>query len=185
MAGSEPETGGNSLHQAIYFLRRVFEPDFREGMSAGYIQVDGEVVSLEPGAVDSASRECWRLLRQDRKPGARRRIERLLTLYRVGTRSTSRTRTGHATIARISTRRYWRPVEAADRRARRVGDFERAIRLGHAVLAIDPLADAIELELLRAYKASGRHAAAAEQYAHYAAFVRDELGADPPSFDEI
>ena len=59
-----PEAGGNSLHQAIYYLRRVFEPDFREGMSAGYIQVDGEVVSLHPTLVDTASRECWRLLRQ-------------------------------------------------------------------------------------------------------------------------
>ena len=35
----EPRHGGNSLHQTIYYLRRVFEPDFREGMSAGYIRV--------------------------------------------------------------------------------------------------------------------------------------------------
>ena len=53
------------------------------------------------------------------------------------------------------------------------------------VLAIDPTADTIELELLRAYKAGGRHAAAAEQYAHYAAYVRDELGAEPPPFDDL
>ena len=57
--------------------------------------------------------------------------------------------------------------------------------LAQAMLSVDPTADAIELELLIAYKASGRRAAAAEQYAHYAAFVRDELGADPPSFDEL
>ncbi len=34
-----PDTAGNSLHQTIYFLRRVFEPDFREGMSAGYVEI--------------------------------------------------------------------------------------------------------------------------------------------------
>ena len=43
-----PDTAGNSLHQTIYFLRRVFEPDYREGMSAGYVTYDGEVVSSEP-----------------------------------------------------------------------------------------------------------------------------------------
>ena len=76
-----PEAGGNSLHQAIYYLRRVVEPEFREGMSAGYVQVDGDVVSLHPTLVDTASRECWRLLRQDRG-GDERALDRLLGLYR-------------------------------------------------------------------------------------------------------
>ena len=57
--------------------------------------------------------------------------------------------------------------------------------LAQRVLAIDPAADAIELELLRAYKLGGRHAAAAEQYAHYAAYLRGELGADPPAYQDI
>ena len=65
------------------------------------------------------------------------------------------------------------------------GDFESAIRIGHRVLAVDPDADGIELLLLRAYKYGGRHAAAAEQYAHYAAVQRDQLGVNPPPLDEI
>ena len=76
-----PEAGGNSLHQAIYYLRRVVEPAFREGMSAGYVEVDGDVVSLHPTLVDTASRECWRLLRQDRG-GDDGALDRLLGLYR-------------------------------------------------------------------------------------------------------
>ena len=64
-------------------------------------------------------------------------------------------------------------------------DFDAAIRIGHRVLAIDADADNIELALLRAYKAGGRHAAAAEQYAHYSAYVRDELGIDPPAFQDL
>ena len=39
---SSPTAAGNSLHQAIYFLRRLFEPGYREGMSAGYILFDGD-----------------------------------------------------------------------------------------------------------------------------------------------
>jgi DNA-binding SARP family transcriptional activator len=75
--------------------------------------------------------------------------------------------------------------EAALAHARRAQDFDRAIRIGHDLLAIDPHADAIEFELLRSYKASGRHAAAAEQYAHYSAQMRDEMGIDVPRFEDI
>jgi DNA-binding SARP family transcriptional activator len=53
------------------------------------------------------------------------------------------------------------------------------------MLAVDPTADAVELGLLRIYKSTGRQAAAAEQYAHYAGVLREELGAEPPSFDDI
>jgi DNA-binding SARP family transcriptional activator len=76
-------------------------------------------------------------------------------------------------------------VEAAMVASSTSGNTDGAIRLAHSLLAIDPAADAIELALLRTYKSSERHAAAAEQYAHYAAFVRDELGAEPPSFDDV
>ncbi len=44
-----PDTGSNSLHQTIYSLRRVFEPDYKEGMSAGYVLFDGDVVEPQPG----------------------------------------------------------------------------------------------------------------------------------------
>ncbi len=179
-----PDTGGNSLHQAIYFMRRVFEPDFREGMNAGYISVDGDIVSLNPRLVDCASRECWRLLQQARK-GSEQALDQVLQAY-VGRYaldfayddwSSSYRENLHAAVLAAA--------EADLVRARQLRDFDRAIHLGHAVLAIDPQADSIELELLKAYKSSGRHAAAAEQYAHYAAFVRNELAADPPSYDDI
>ena len=45
-------------------------------------------------------------------------------------------------------------VEAGVRAATTDGDAELAIALAQRVLAIDPAADAIELELLRAYKAA-------------------------------
>jgi DNA-binding SARP family transcriptional activator len=179
-----PDAGGNSLHQAIYFMRRVFEPDFREGLSAGYIQVDGEIVALNPTLVDSASRECWRLLRAD-KDTSPTTVERLLQLY------TGRYALDFAYEEWASGYRenlhaaVLAAVEASVARARHERDFERAIRIGHGMLAIDPQADGLELELLRAYKASGRQAAAAEQYAHYASYVRNELAADPVSFDDI
>jgi DNA-binding SARP family transcriptional activator len=65
------------------------------------------------------------------------------------------------------------------------GDHDRAIELAHEVLSLDATADSIELTLLRAYKASGRPAAAAEQYAHYSSVLRDQLGIEPPPFGDL
>ncbi len=42
-----PDTAANSLHQTIYYLRRVFEPTYKEGMSAGYLEFDGDVLTLD------------------------------------------------------------------------------------------------------------------------------------------
>ena len=58
-----PDTAANSLHQTIYFMRRVFEPDYREWMTAGYVQFDGDVIGLnqrtgrirEPRRVETGS----------------------------------------------------------------------------------------------------------------------------------
>ncbi len=179
-----PDTAANSLHQTIYFLRRVFEPGYREGLSAGYVPFDGEVVSLNPGLVDSASRECWRALsttRADEEQGA----IRLMELYRgrfaldftyEEWASAYRDNLHAAVLAR---------VEATMASSSTSGRSDTAIALALAMLAVDPAADAIELRLLKIYKASGRHAAAAKQYAHYASVLRDQLGVEPPRMEDL
>ncbi len=179
-----PDTAANSLHQTIYYLRRVFEPTYKEGMSAGYLEFDGDVLTLDKALVDAESRRCWRLVGRGRR-GDRDAVEELVAIYR-GTYAldfayedwaTDYRENLHAAVLGV--------VEAEARDATRGGDPERAIALTQRVLAIDPAADAIELELLRAYKAGGWHSAAAEQYAHYAAYVRGELGAEPLPFREV
>ncbi len=64
-----PATAVNSLHQTIYFMRRLFEPDYSEGMSAEYVQFDGEVLSLNTDLIDTTSRLAWRLLVSSRDDG--------------------------------------------------------------------------------------------------------------------
>ena len=76
-------------------------------------------------------------------------------------------------------------METGVRAATRDGDPERAITLAQRVLALDPAADAIELELLGHTRLGGWHSAAAEQYAHYAAYLRSELGAEPPPYGDV
>ena len=65
------------------------------------------------------------------------------------------------------------------------GHFERGIRLARRVLDVDPGAEQVEVSLLRLYRASGAHAAAAEQYGHYAAIMRDQLGIEPPPLESL
>ena len=179
-----PEAAANSLHQTIYFLRRIIEPDFKEGFGAGYVSFDGEVVSLNPELFDSTSRRCWRLMAEGRRSGVgigrqlmdmyvgRFAVDFLYEEWAADYREHL-----HAAVLSI--------VESEINSCMAKSDYELAITLAQALLSVDPGADTVELSLLRAYKSSDRQAAAAEQYAHYASVMREQLGVDPPAFSEL
>ena len=80
---------------------------------------------------------------------------------------------------------YLEVVERAVTSDLETGHFERGIRLARRVLDVDPGAEHVEVSLLRLYRASGAHAAAAEQYAHYASAMREQLGVDPPPLETL
>jgi len=67
----------------------------------------------------------------------------------------------------------------------RQAHFDRAIAIARRAVEIDPDADGIEVSLLRLYRLTGAHAAAAEQYGHYATMMRDQLGIEPPPLDSL
>ena len=54
----DPEVAVNSLNQTVYFLRRVFEEDYIEDESPGYVHHDSEVVWLDPELISSQSADC-------------------------------------------------------------------------------------------------------------------------------
>jgi two-component SAPR family response regulator len=76
-------------------------------------------------------------------------------------------------------------VERAVAEDSATGHFERGIAVARRVLSIDPNAEQVELSLLRMLRVSGAHAAAAEQYAHYAHALRESLGIEPPPLDAL
>ena len=59
----DPAAALNSLNQTVYFLRRVFEPDYREETSPGYVAQDGETIWLDAGLISSTSHACVELIR--------------------------------------------------------------------------------------------------------------------------
>ncbi|MFN8629675.1 MAG: BTAD domain-containing putative transcriptional regulator [Chloroflexota bacterium] len=179
-----PEMGLNSLHQAIYYVRRIFDPDFKEGVSAGYLTFDGEVVILDRELVTTDSGRCWSLLRSTSTQDLEA-TDAIVALYHnkfaidfmYEEWATDYRETLHAAVLGR--------IEAAVSECLATGRVERAIAYSTAALTVDPSADSIELGLLRAYKSAGRIAAAREQYAHYSTTLRDQLGVEPPAFDTI
>ena len=180
----DPNAALNSLNQTVYFLRRVFEPDYAEELSPGYVGQDGETIWLDPGLVESSSRRCLEIIRlmpgEPTPEGAlalaaeyRGRFaldfayEEWASSYRDGL---------HAA--------YLRVMEHAIRLDIGAGHLSRATFLAERAAEADPDSEEIQLSLARLYRQSGAFAAAAEQYGHYAALMKD-LGVDPVRPEEL
>jgi DNA-binding SARP family transcriptional activator len=173
------------LNQTLYFLRRVFEPIYSEDLSPGYVHHDSELVWLDRELVDSRSAFFARLLATVDKPPSATQVAEVLNAYQgkfaldfmYEEWSASHRETQHAAFLQI--------IEEGLRQDAATGNFQRGIDVARTAVAIDPTAQPIEHALLRLYKLSGAHAAAAEQYAHYAAQMRADLDADAPPFELI
>lgn len=180
----DPETAANSLNQTIYFLRRAIEPVYRDRVSPDYLHHDAEVVWLDPVLVRSWSRRCRELIVRARA-GASGPLDELLQTY-VARFALDFSYDGWSDAYRESLHAaFLATMEVAIARAGEDGNLERAIDLAQRTLNVEPAAEVIELALLRLYRRAGAHAAAAEQYAHYAAMMRDELGVEPPALEDL
>jgi len=180
-----PEVAVNSLNQTVYFLRRVFEPGYKEDVSAGYVQHDSDVLWLDQDLISSRSQACHQLmggLPDDPSPTD---VLRLSELYR-NRFALDFSYEDWAVPYRDSQHvGYLRVIEGAVSRDLETGHCARGILLARRALEIEPEQESLELCLLRLYRATGAHSAAAEQYAHYAAYLRDELGVEPPALSAL
>jgi DNA-binding SARP family transcriptional activator len=180
-----PEVAVNSLNQTLYFLRRVFEPQYDEDLSPGYVHHDSDILWFDRELVRSRSVECRRLLRALPKHPSPEQVEQLADLYE-GRFSLDfeyeEWASSHRDLLHAS---YLEVIEHAVIADIESGHHDRGIRLARRALDIDSSAENIEVALLRLYRLSGAHSAAAEQYAHYASVLRDELGIEPPPLDSL
>jgi DNA-binding SARP family transcriptional activator len=180
-----PDVAVNSLNQTVYFLRRVFEPGYKDDLSAEYVHHNSDVLWLDSELISSRTSECREVIDSIRRDPTPTNVERLSSMYRdrfaldfayeewaVPYRSSVHTE-------------YLQIIEGAVTADMASGHHARAIRLARKALEIDPAVDSLELSLLRLYRATGAHAAAAEQYAHYAVLLRDELGVEPPPLSSL
>ena len=175
----DPNSALNSLNQTVYFLRRVFEPDYAEDLSPGYVGQDGETIWLDPELVGFKKPEMPRAS-FERCQGSRRRKGRLR--WRLSTPGalhwTSRTKSGRPPIATAFTLLTFESWSMPYDWTSNAGHLDRATFLAERAAEADPESEEIQLSLTRLYRHSGAFAAAAEQYGHYANLAKD-LGVEP------
>jgi ATP/maltotriose-dependent transcriptional regulator MalT/DNA-binding SARP family transcriptional activator len=181
----EPDVAVNSLNQTVYFLRRVFEPAFSDDLSPGYIHHDSDVLWLDGDLVDSRSRRARLAIRAAELDASPDNIAVLSSTY-AGRFALDFAYEEWAGPYRDSMHAaYLQIIERAVADDTNAGAFDRAIGLARRAIEADPEAEQIELSLLRLYRRTGAHSAAAEQYAHYAAVLRNDLGLEPPPLESL
>jgi ATP/maltotriose-dependent transcriptional regulator MalT/DNA-binding SARP family transcriptional activator len=180
-----PEVAANSLNQTVYFLRRVFEPTYKDDTSAGYVQHDSDVLWLDQDLISSRSQACHRLMDTMSGDPSPADVDRLSELYRNRFALDFAYEEWAAPYRDSLHVGYLRIIERAVQRDLQTGHFDRGIRVARRALEIEPDQESLELSLLRLYRATGAHAAAADQFAHYSAYLRNELGVEPPSLSSL
>ncbi len=181
----EPEIAVNSLNQTVYFLRRVFEPRYREQVSPGYVHHDSDVLWLDGELVTSRSAQCLALLRGLTKAASPAEVDELTAMYRGRFALDFAYEDWSARFRDTLHAAYLEVVERAVNSDMSLGHFDRAIRVAQRVLTLEPETEQVELVLLRLYKLAGASSAAAEQYSHYATAMRNDLGIEPPSLGDL
>jgi ATP/maltotriose-dependent transcriptional regulator MalT/DNA-binding SARP family transcriptional activator len=180
----DPTSALNSLNQTVYFLRRVFEPSYREDESAGYVRQDVETIWLDPELIDARSGRCRDLIRElPREPDPDHARE-LARLY-VGKFALDFAYDEWAATYRDSLHAsYLRVIEQAIRADTSTGHFARAIEVAERASAVEPEAEEIQVALIRLYRMTGALSAASEQYGHYSTLL-EGLGVEPPPFEAV
>jgi DNA-binding SARP family transcriptional activator len=181
----DPDAAANSLNQTLYFLRRVFEPEYNEDTSPGYLRQESDLVFLDQDLVRAASTDCQALISLlDRAPSPDL-VDRLSLIY-LGKFAADfgyeDWAADHRNWLHVS---YLQIMENAITRDIAAGIFDRGVVLARRALEVDPRLDTLGLSLLKLLKGGGAHSAAAEQYQRYATLLRDEIGIEALPFDAV
>ena len=181
----DPSSAINSLNQSVYFLRRVFEPEYSEETSAGYVHQDSDVLWLDDELIESRSSRCVFLLAEwerSRSPMSARRLSEEYSGKFALDFSYEDWSVDFREWLHVA---YLRSIETQIKADIDAGDFDSGVWMTRRALEIDPRHDDLELSLLRLLRSAGAHSAAAEQYARYSNVLRNDLGVEPPSLDSL
>jgi len=181
----DPPDALNSLNQTVYFLRRVFEPEYKDDLSPGYVHHESDLIWLDQHLVGSRSDRCLKLIRTMPDVPSPEQVDELSREY-FGPFALDFAYEDWANDFRTSLHgTYLQIVEKAVTADIAGGHYERGIGLARRAMDLAPDADQIELSLLRLLRLSGSFSAAAEQYAHYAAAQRETYGIEPPPLESL
>lgn len=180
----EPESALNSLNQTVYFLRRVFEPNYVEDLSPGYVGQTTDSIWLDTELVAAESRTVRSSIREAVDSGLPHKAKRAVALYRGAFATDFLYEEWSARYRESLHASYLQLVEGSLRANIERGDFNDGIEIAQLAAELEPESDGIQVALVRLYRLAGAHAAAAEQYGRYVAVMRD-LGLDAAPLDEL
>ena len=116
----DPADALNSLNQTVYFLRRVFEPTYKEDLSPAYLHHESDLIWLDTELVGSTSRWCLEIVSSMAAEPTPREVASLAASYQGHSPLISRTRTGQLIFGPLSTphtyrssKRQWPPILSA------------------------------------------------------------------------
>jgi DNA-binding SARP family transcriptional activator len=181
----DPVDALNSLNQTVYFLRRVFEEKYVDDLSPGYVHHESDLIWLDQALVASRSNDCRALIKSLPSSPSTDHVASLVDLYQGRFALDFEYEEWASPYRDWLHAGYLEIVERAVVSDLESGHFARGISVARRVLDVDPNAENVELSLLRLYRASGAHAAAAEQYSHYASTLREQVGIEPPPLDSL
>ncbi len=183
----EPSAAANSLNQTLYFLRREIDPWYDDDVSVDYVRFESEMLWLEPELVDIASvsflsaatraasappSEVDGALEVIRSYSGRFAPEFEYEEWALGWRDTL-----HAQYLHLVHTTQLHLIDAMR--------LAEATQVAQTTLQIDPDATDVERDLIWLYSTAGARSAAAEQYEHYAMVHREQLGVEPPTFEDL
>jgi DNA-binding SARP family transcriptional activator len=181
---TEPASALNSLNQTVYFLRRIFEPQFVDGTSPGYVGQDSETIWLDAELVESRSQRCLEIIRAMAGEPTPDGAMALANEYRGPFALDFAYEEWSVPYRDALHASYLRVMERAIRMDLNSGHFARGSFLAERAAEVDPDAEEIQVALVRLYRHQGAHAAAAERYTHYAQAMR-AIGEDPVPIAEL
>lgn len=176
----------NSLNQAVFTLRRTFDPDYRDGLSPAYIISTPELVSLQSSLVVTDLDEFRRLAARLRDGldirTSKRVMERLVELVRGEFLADLRYESWVASVqpsVHAELRQHLLPIAIGT--APGVAP-DLSIRAATALISMDEYDEQAYLAIADRLSHSGRRVAAREVISRYARKLQEELD-EPPSLE--
>jgi DNA-binding SARP family transcriptional activator len=181
----DPGAGINSLNQTVYFLRRVFEPEYNEDLSPGYLHHESEILWLDRELVSAQSQRCSEFVALAHDASSTDAIDKLSESYK-GKFALDFMYEEWATEYRDALHLgYLQVIESAVIADIEAGRYFHGIVLARRALLVEPRLESLERSLLRLFRLTGAHSAAAEQYQHYATMLREDAGIEPPPLESL
>jgi len=178
-----PAAGVNNLNQAVFQLRRVFDPGYKDGESPQYVISTVDVVQLNSEIVQTdieAIREFGNRLRDNPSPEDKRSIARELIRFVKGEFLAELRYEDWAARAQVAVHSELRhtilPLVDNDEDL----DHDLGVALSSALLSLDPYDEAAQTARATRLARSGRRAAARETLNHFVRQLRADFD-EPPS----